>query len=139
MPTMPPAFRANGVRTRQETNQEADARRGSATSRGYTHRWSKARATWLKRHPLCGYCQLEGRVVAADLVDHLYPHRTFPDVFWLTAFWVSCCTSCHNTFKQAIERAGRLALDALAARLGLPSLSDYQGRGGSKSLEPFHS
>lgn len=73
-------------------------------------------------HPLCAYCELEGRVAAATLVDHLYPHRRFQGVFWMRQWWVSACADCHDGFKQRVERAGKAAIDALARRLGLPVL-----------------
>jgi 5-methylcytosine-specific restriction protein A len=66
------------------------------------------------------YCQLDGRLSPATLTDHLYPHRVFEGVFWISRWWVSSCGPCHNGFKQAIERRGRSAIDALADRLGLP-------------------
>jgi len=65
---------------------------------------------------------MAGRVAAAALVDHLYPHRQYAGVFWVQAWWVSSCGPCHSGFKQAIERQGRQALDRLAARLGRPPM-----------------
>ena len=48
---------------------------GSARKRGYTWKWEKARALFLKQHPLCVMCSAEGRVTAATVVDHIIPHR----------------------------------------------------------------
>ena len=125
---MPPTFRPRGGRSKRERDQASDERRGSASERGYDHRWSKASASHRRSHPLCGYCALEGRITAATLVDHLYPHRVFDGVFWKREWWVSSCDDCHNGFKQRIERAGKASIDALARRLSLPVLTGGEGQ-----------
>jgi len=122
MPTMPKRLRPNGSRSKAQVRREHDERRGSSASRGYTGRWAKAAASYRRQHPLCAYCALEGRVEPATLVDHLYPHRVFEDVFWVNDWWVASCDVCHSGMKQATERAGRGAIDALAHRLGRPVL-----------------
>lgn len=122
MPSMPPTHRPAGNLSRREANKVSDVRRGSARDRGYTSRWDAASRGHRHHHPLCTYCALVDEVKAADLTDHLYPHRGDQDVFWNRAYWVSSCNDCHNGFKQSIERKGRPALDNLASRLGLPPL-----------------
>lgn len=103
-----------------------DDDRGSARERGYTRSWDKASADHRAEHPLCGYCAAGAfgprRDAPASCVDHLYPHRRFPGVFWVRLYWVSSCADCHAGPKQALERRGRAALDALARHLGLPPL-----------------
>ncbi len=123
MTMRPKTFRARPVETRQQQAKRHDERRGSARERGYTGAWDKARAGYLRSHPLCAYCELDGVVTPATLVDHLYPHRTFEGVFWVKEWWVASCRACHDGPKQAAERAGRLAIDALARRLGRPLLT----------------
>jgi 5-methylcytosine-specific restriction protein A len=118
MPTMPPMLRRSGQPSRAEAARFDDRRRGTAKQRGYDSRWNKAAKNFRLSHPLCEYCALEGRVAATEAVDHLYPHRQYESVFWLTEWWVATCNSCHSGFKQAVERQGRAALDALAVRLG---------------------
>lgn len=122
MPMMPPTLRGPGQPTRQEAKRESDKRRGSARDRGYDSRWDKASASHRRAHPLCEYCGLVDQVTAATLIDHLYPHRQYDGVFWRKEWWVSSCDDCHNGYKQALERRGRLALDDLARRLGRPVL-----------------
>lgn len=126
---MPPTFRAHGGRDRREVNREADQRRGSARSRGYGAAWDKASKGHLSRNPLCVYCAngawgAAPRDSAANLTDHFYPHRGDQTLFWTKALWVSSCTDCHSGPKQVLERQGQVALDALARRLGLPTLAD---------------
>jgi 5-methylcytosine-specific restriction endonuclease McrA len=120
MPTMPPMFRPHAAPAKAEQRREQDERRGSAAARGYDRRWAKASASFRDAHPLCQYCQLDGRLAPAVLTDHLYPHRRFDGVFWRKEWWVASCKSCHDGMKQAVERAGKAALDALARRLGRP-------------------
>ena len=129
MAKRPGVFRPAARQSRADQNREADRRRGSARARGYSPAWDKASAGHLRNNPLCAYCDLIGVVKPADLTDHLYPHRTFEGVFWVKAYWVSCCDDCHNGFKQRVERRGKAALDTLAAQLGLPLLVQAPGGG----------
>ncbi|AYO78328.1 hypothetical protein EBF16_16395 [Sphingobium yanoikuyae] len=127
MPTMPRRLRPAGSRSPGQARREQDERRGSASERGYTGRWAKASASFRRRCPLCEYCALDGRVEPATLTDHLYPHRVFADVFWRSEWWVASCTPCHSGMKQAVERAGKAAIDALARRLGRPVMGREGG------------
>lgn len=70
-------------------NRMADLHRGSAASRGYDAHWVRIRAQFLRMHPLCGdaidpdalnvdgasRCRSEGRVTAAQVVDHVVALR----------------------------------------------------------------
>ena len=47
--------------------------RGGASARGYDARWREARAIFLKQHPLCAFCQAEGKIVPATVVDQHHP------------------------------------------------------------------
>ena len=124
MPELPQSFRRPGQANRRELNQLADARRGSARERGYSAAWDKAAKGHRRRSPLCRYCEIQGLpLTPATHTDHLYPHRVYDGVFWLTELWVSCCKPCHDGYKQALEHQGRLALDQLARDLALPTLA----------------
>lgn len=74
-----------------------DQERGSAHERGYNSRWRKARATYLKRHPLCRQCEDEGLITAATVVDHIVPHRGDQGLFWDTDNWQPLCKRHHDT------------------------------------------
>ena len=74
-----------------------DAERGSAAKRGYGHRWRKARATYLHRHPLCVICEVDGRVEASTTVDHRTPHRGDMRLFWDRENWQALCKPCHDS------------------------------------------
>jgi 5-methylcytosine-specific restriction protein A len=109
-------FRPVGAPTRQEQKREADRWRGSAADRGYNHRWSKARDTFVARNPLCIGCLAMGRTVAATVVDHVDPHHGDPDKFWDTGMWQPCCKWHHDSVKQQLERlyaSGRVPISEL--------------------------
>lgn len=123
MPVRPPLYRPQARRVVEP--------RGSARARGYTPEWDKATRAFIAEHPLCQYCEagvFGPRCVAASaLTDHLYPQRTYPEVFWRREWWVAACRSCHDGPKQAAEIAGAAALHALAQALGRPLLTGGGG------------
>jgi 5-methylcytosine-specific restriction protein A len=80
-------------------------RRGSARERGYTSRWDKARKTYLTSHPLCCYCEREGRIEPATVVDHIIPHKGDQALFWdAENNWQPLCAPCHSSVKQREEQ-----------------------------------
>lgn len=69
--------------------------------------WKKElRPDQLRRHPLCHFCDLQGRITSATVVDHRVPHRGDWDLFSDPANLTSCCAPCHDTIKAQIERVG---------------------------------
>jgi 5-methylcytosine-specific restriction enzyme A len=72
-----------------------------------TTRWRKLRAAHLNAHPLCKFCEQEGRVTPAAIVDHITPHRGDMDKFWAGPFQ-SLCATCHNRHKKMQEHGGQL-------------------------------
>lgn len=90
---------------RAAKHRDIDARRGTATERGYDGRWRKARAAFLRRNPLCVHCGREGLVVAATVVDHIIPHKGDMVAFWDSTNWAGLCRSCHSK-KTASEDGG---------------------------------
>lgn len=89
----------------KEEQQVQDRWRGSSAQRGYGHAWRKARAGYLRSHPLCETCRDEGRRVTANVVDHIEPHRGDQDKFWDYDNWQAMCTPCHSR-KTATEDGG---------------------------------
>lgn len=101
------------------TRQAEDQRRGTAAERGYDSAWSRARVAYLRKHPLCVYCEREHRLTAATVVDHIIEHKLKDAIdsgdeariararhlFWDSTNWQSLCAHCHNSRKQAEERA----------------------------------
>jgi 5-methylcytosine-specific restriction protein A len=103
-----------------KAKQQQDAReRGTAHERGYTSAWTKARAYYLRAHPLCAYCRRQGRLTAATVVDHVTRHKLKQAIdsgdevaiakaralFWDSENnWQSLCKPCHDSVKQKEER-----------------------------------
>jgi 5-methylcytosine-specific restriction protein A len=103
---------------KKAARKEQDDRRGTAAERGYDSRWTKARAYYLRKHPLCVYCQREGRISAANVVDHKINHKLKDAIdssdagriaqaralFWSSDNWQSLCKPCHDSTKQTEDR-----------------------------------
>ena len=45
-------------------------------------------------------------MVAANVVDHIVPHKGDLHLFWNQGNWQSLCTTHHNAAKQAHEKSG---------------------------------
>lgn len=95
---------ASRVPTMQPGSWRTDKQ--SSTQRGYGYKWQKAREGHLRSHPLCCYCEREGRVTAATVVDHRVPHRGNQDLFWDRSNWQSLCAAHHSRDKQREEQDG---------------------------------
>jgi len=72
----------------------------------YGRTWRRARAAYLAAHPLCVMCAAQGQVVAANVVDHVQPHKGEHELFWDQNNWQPLCTPHHNQTKQQEERRG---------------------------------
>src|SRR5690349_19392238 len=73
----------------------------------YGHKWRKRRLAFLARNPLCVMCEKEGRITAADTVDHKIPHKGDLTLFWDEAGnWQSLCKPHHDQTKQREEIHG---------------------------------
>lgn len=88
-----------------QTSWRTDKR--TSTQRGYGSKWQKARATYLREHPLCAMCQREGMVVEASVVDHVTPHKGDEKLFWSRSNWQSLCKKHHDSDKQMLEKSGQ--------------------------------
>jgi len=83
----------------QERKARFDAKRPNARARGYDAEWQKARADYLAVYPSCRRC---GK--AANVVDHIVPHKGDRSLFMDRRNWQSLCQHCHNSAKQSEER-----------------------------------
>jgi 5-methylcytosine-specific restriction endonuclease McrA len=94
--------------TQRVTVQKDGARANGegSTARGYSYGWQKARERFLRSNPLCCYCQREGRVTPATVVDHIIPHRGDKELFWDEANWQPLCKHCHDRTKAREEGRG---------------------------------
>ncbi|NLW90995.1 MAG: HNH endonuclease, partial [Syntrophomonadaceae bacterium] len=63
------------IQHKRQDRQRYDKERGSASQRGYNYRWQQYSKRYLAEHPLCVQCHNEGRIVAAQVTDHIQPHK----------------------------------------------------------------
>jgi 5-methylcytosine-specific restriction endonuclease McrA len=103
-PARPPAGRAGHRLTKSQ--------------RGYTSAWDRAARAFLQQHPLCYYCELLGRIEAAEHVDHYNPAEPHTPAFFDPANLRPACAH-HNSQKR--DTPG----DEYVARL----LAQHAGRG----------
>jgi 5-methylcytosine-specific restriction protein A len=89
----------------QAQRQRENANRDRAVSALYGVSWRKARAVFLREHPLCVCCATTGSITPASVVDHVIPHRGDVRQFWNRENWQSLCKPCHDR-KTAREDGG---------------------------------
>ncbi len=89
----------------KEDKRQYDKHRGSASKRGYNSRWQKARATFLKRNPICVECKKDNQIEPAVVVDHIKPHKGDMVLFWDKNNWQPLCKR-HHDIKTASEDGG---------------------------------
>jgi len=80
--------------------------------------WRHLRERQLRLAPLCAYCAAAGRVVPAEVADHIQPHRGDRSKFFDPQNLQSLCKSCHDSVKQAAEKRDGIARGSDLA--GLP-------------------
>ncbi len=83
-------------------------KRQSSAQRGYGYAWQKYREEYLKIHYLCVRCKNLGRLKLATVVDHIEPHRGNKDKFWDPTNHQALCKDCHDSWKQRLEKSGRV-------------------------------
>ena len=74
-------------------------------------RWRRQSRAFLAQHPLCQCPRCdEGRmrVCAATVVDHRKAHGGDPALFWDQSNWQALAKACHDSYKQRLERSGRI-------------------------------
>jgi 5-methylcytosine-specific restriction protein A len=79
-PFAPPVHRPPHVREYRDAERRAfDAKRGSASQRGYDSTWERLRKSYLARNPLCVLCLEAGHIVQATVADHIIRVRDAPE------------------------------------------------------------
>jgi hypothetical protein len=69
------------------------------------HRWTMRSKQQIHDHPLCAKCLERGRVTAAEVADHIIPHKDDYELFWFGSLQ-SLCHPCHNITKKQEEIHG---------------------------------
>jgi 5-methylcytosine-specific restriction protein A len=92
------------LKARRKRENEA---RSTTAQRGYSSQWRKARAAFLRAHPVCecDQCKALGRLLPATVVDHVIPHRGDERLFWDQCNWRAMSKRCHDS-KTAREDGG---------------------------------
>lgn len=80
--------------------------RDNSNARGYGSAWQRARLRYLKEKPFCAYCEKQGRITVATVVDHITPHKGDKNLFWDPENWQPLCATHHSAAKQREEHAG---------------------------------
>jgi len=99
MPTRPPVHK---VLPRREQKQQADLiRRIAKPWRSWysTKQWINTRQAQLQRQPLCERHLKLGKIVAANIVHHVKPHRGDWELF-IGGPFESLCKPCHDSEAQ---------------------------------------
>jgi len=79
--------------------------KGKENSKLYSNKaWHNQRQAQLSKQPLCACCLAGGRVVQAEHIDHVFPHRQSNERFKRNLFQ-SLCAVCH-TLKTQSESKG---------------------------------
>lgn len=94
---------ARPVLQRASASGPAPMQRATARARGYSGKWDKASAAYLKKHPLCLGCLAVGLRRKATVTDHIEPHKGDQALFWSRDNRQPSCGWHHNVVKQRLE------------------------------------
>jgi 5-methylcytosine-specific restriction protein A len=67
--------------------------------------WRTIRRAQLSKQPLCQSCLINGQIVSANHVDHVFPWRQIGEHSFLHNIFQSLCHECHS-YKTGQERKG---------------------------------
>ena len=90
-------------RHRKQAHKRWDDRRESAQSRGYDGTWQKVREMKANDDPLCEECLGHGIEKPLDLVHHILPIETHPELRLVMENLMSLCKDCHIKFHSKKE------------------------------------
>jgi len=100
MATKPPQQRkpwqADPATEARRRKAEHDRRRPGSAARGYDHLWQRLRLQILAAEPLCRDCAADGRVTAAEVVDHIVTIAEAPELRLEASNCAPLCRPCHN-------------------------------------------
>ena len=93
--------------------------------------WKALRLHQLSIQPLCKFCQQQGKVTAAEVVDHIEPHKGNRELFFAPNNLQSLCKLCHDSAKQRAESRGvkEIGADTMGVPLD-PTHHWHKGGGG---------
>ena len=86
----------------------------------HTYRWTRLSRAFRQSHPLCAECARNGRLKAAEVVDHIVPFpvcRDFFDESNLQSLCADCNIAKGNRDKVAISEWRRTHVNGLGGRV----------------------
>lgn len=104
----------------------------------HTYRWTRLSRAFRQSHPLCAECARNGRLKAAEVVDHITPFPVCRD-FFDESNLQSLCSACNiakgNRDKAVIAEWRRTHANALTGAVADASGAPCAfGRGGGRGL-----
>lgn len=75
--------------------------------------WKRLRLAQLTRDPICVYCERQGRIEIATVVDHIKPHKGDEILFYNPSNLQSLCKQHHDSTKALEESRGVVVGSAL--------------------------
>lgn len=113
-------------------------RRERSSDLYHTFRWTRLSRAFRQSHPLCAECARNGRLKAAEVVDHIVPFPVCRD-FFDESNLQSLCSDCNiakgNRDKVIIQEWRRTHVNALCGAAadvsGVPSAFGQKGEGAS--------
>jgi len=94
---------AAAANNRKLGQQDYNRRRAESDRLYSTQRWRKLSIVYKKRHPLCCECERNGLVRATEIVDHIKPAKSHPELFWEWSNLRPLCHDCHNRIGEKVR------------------------------------
>ena len=69
----------------------------------HSKRWERLARIHKAMNPCCVMCAEHGVVMAAEVTDHVIPHRGSEHLFWDMKNWQSLCKAHHDHDKKQLE------------------------------------
>lgn len=102
--TIPYFKPGTGQKYRSAKGKRKERWRGNAADRGYDADWTRLSLSYRSSvQGLCEECGRRGIVATCDVVDHMIPVKTAPDLRLDWRNLDALCHGCHNGWKRLIE------------------------------------
>jgi 5-methylcytosine-specific restriction protein A len=101
-----PAAAERRAKQVKRSNKAYNSVRDVSDARYKQEKWRRLSIYYRRLHPLCKQCELEGRVTASRMVDHIKPTKTHPDLFFDWSNLRALCNPCHNRIGEKVGLTG---------------------------------
>lgn len=86
----------------KRTHKQYNKVRDVSDARYKQEKWRRLSIYFRRLHPLCAQCELEGRVTASRMVDHIKASKTHPELFFEWSNLRALCNPCHNRVGEKV-------------------------------------